>query len=275
MKKTARLALSTCQWLAAIVAPAPAWPASFDEDFVVVYIDRQTEAKHGPLPLRRELLATGIERIADAGARGLVMKFFFDLSSSSADDQHLARAFSRMPTVLQARIDAGQTPSNPLPEHFSFAGDFDTAVAGAAGWLPLPQFASAASDIGFVDFNTPVVPMIERFQARYVKSLVLCAIELAAGQKMLFHPGHNIEVGPHTIPVDRKNQATARLAQAPMQGSVSFNAVLDGSAQAIFKNKVVILAYDGPHIDTFATPQGPMGAHRYFIHILRSLYDGA
>jgi len=264
----------SCLILMAALAKAMAGPHSFDEDFVVVFIDAQSEAKFGAIPLDRNILANGINAIADAGARGLVLKFFLDQPKDGPGDKRLAKALARIPGALQARLDSQQGSSNQLDERFSLNGSFNVAATGSRGWIPLPLFAKHATDVGFIDFNSPLVPMVEQYQSRTVKSLILCAIEMAAKKKAILRAEHWIQVGEHIIKVDSRNQATAGLIQPPLARSVSFNSVLDGTTRAELKNKVVILAYDGPHIETLMTSAGPMGSHRYFVNILRAIYDG-
>ncbi|MYM23095.1 hypothetical protein GTP46_10605 [Duganella sp. FT135W] len=64
-----------------------------------------------------------------------------------------------------------------------------------------------------------------------------------------------------------------KLSATQLEKSLSFDALLDGSAKQELSGKIVILAYDGPHIDKYETVWGAMGAHRYFVNILRSIYD--
>lgn len=219
-----------------------AWAGTFEQDFAVVYIDPATEAKFGAIPLSRSLMADGIDAIAQAGAKGLAVKFFLDQPKDEQGDKRLAGSLSRIPAVLQARIDETERAPNQLAARFTLATPLSAAVMGASGWIPLPMFASHAEDVGFVDFNSSVVPMVERYQS-------------------------------HTVKVNDKNQAAVTLIAPQFNRSISFNAVLDGSASKDLKNKIVILAYDGPHIATVDTALGPMGAHRYFVNILKSMYD--
>ncbi len=263
----------TCSVFIVLITPAKAWSGSFEQDFAIVFIDEKTEAKFGVIPLNRDVLANGVDAIVNAGAKGLVVKFFLDQSKEEKGDKRLANSFSLIPTVLQARLDNTKNNPNPLADRFTLSFSFNVATAGSSGWIPLPLFANNAADIGFVDFNSTLVPMVEQYQSHFVKSLVLCAIELAAKRKAVFYEGSQIQVGTHVIKLDSKNQATARLISSQFTQSVSFNSVLDGTANEKLKNKVVILAYDGPHIDKFVTILGPMGAHRYFVHVLKSIYD--
>jgi hypothetical protein len=262
-----------CFIFLALAAPPVTWAGSFDQDFAVVFIDQNTEAKFGSMPLNRSLVAKGINAIADAGAKGLVVKFFFDQARDEKDDKRLADSLARIKTVLQARIDNSEDAPNPLAEKFTLAGSFKVAVTGSSGWIPLPVLAKNATDIGFVDFNSTLVPMVEQYKSRNVKSLVLCAVELAVGTKGNILQGKQITIGSHVIKVNETNQVVVKLKGAQFGQSLSFDALLDGSAEHKLRGKIVILAYDGPHIDKYETAWGPMGAHRYFVNILRSIYD--
>ncbi len=102
--------------LLVLAAPSSAWASAFERDFVVVFIDADTEAKFGAMPLNRGLLAEGVEAIANAGAKGLVIKFFLDQARDERDDKRLAGALSHIPTVLQARLDDTERSPNRLAD---------------------------------------------------------------------------------------------------------------------------------------------------------------
>ncbi|GAB2842701.1 hypothetical protein GCM10027277_07420 [Pseudoduganella ginsengisoli] len=267
-----RLILTACLLFAGNLT---AWAGSFEQDFAVVYIDKDTEAKYGALPINRSVLAKGMDAIAAAGAKGLVIKFFVDQPKDEQDDKRLANSLSRIPVVLQARLDDSERTPNPLAVKFTLGSDLYGTPAATSGWIPLPRFADHVQDIGFVDFHSNVVPMVERYQSHAVKSLVLCAIELAAGKKAQISDKKQIQVGSRIIPVDDQNRVTVQLITPQFNKGIAFNAVLDGTAKLALQNKIVVLAYDGPHIPTVSTPLGPLGAHKYFVNILRSLYDAA
>ena len=67
-----------------------------------------------------------------------------------------------------------------------------TQVSGQAGWIPLPRFCEKAAGVGFVDFSTTVVPLLETYQSRTVKSLTVCCIELATGKQAIIEPGRSL-----------------------------------------------------------------------------------
>src|ERR1035437_7082422 len=139
--------------------------ASFRDDFAVVFIDTASEAKYGTFPLDRSLLARAIQRASDLHARGVVLKFFFDLPKTEASDFSLAQAMTNTPIVLQARIDDTETHPNPLPARFTLEGmQSQTQASGRSGWIPLPRFVANAHDVGFVDFSSTQVPLLESYQ---------------------------------------------------------------------------------------------------------------
>jgi CHASE2 domain-containing sensor protein len=82
-----------------------AWARDFNGEFAVVFIDPDTEARHGKIPLDRALIARALEVLAKANARAVVLKFFLDQPRSEDGDRRLSEAIARIPVVLQARID--------------------------------------------------------------------------------------------------------------------------------------------------------------------------
>jgi CHASE2 domain-containing sensor protein len=239
----------------------------------VVFIDSETEAKYGDIPLRRSIIAEGMDKLRQMGTRGVVLKFFFDAARDPEDDEKLQEAIGKIPVALQARIDAAEERPNPLPLRFTVEGvSAAVSVSGDRGWIPLPAFSERAMSVGFVDFGSDIVPLFERYQDRIVKSLVLCAVELSAGQKAKASPGE-IRIGGKVLRVDEKNQLKVKIKQEKVD-YVPFHFVLNGKAQdSAFRNKVVILGYDGPHIHSIKTPNGSVGAHKFFVLALREVYE--
>lgn len=248
----------------------------FDDRFAVVLITAETEARYGTIPLKRSYLARALRRVAEAGGKGVVLKFFLDQNKAESDDAQLAAEIARTPVALQARLDNGEAHPNPLPRRFALSTNIPTAVHGAAGWIPAPVFANVATDIGFVDMAGDAMPLVEHYQDQPVKSLVLAAIELAESSRAQFRVAGIIEVGRGRIRVDRLNRSMVRPQQPAPLRSIAFHKLLESSdtARAI-KGKVVIIAYDGPHILVVDTPAGRMGTHVAFIAWLRAIYDDA
>jgi CHASE2 domain-containing sensor protein len=246
----------------------------FDRDFATVFITAATEAKYGNFPFDRSLLAQAVERAAEAGAKGVVLKFFLDQPRSAKGDQQLAASISHIPVVLQARLDDAVRLPNPLEPRFTMAGNFKTAISGSRGWIPLPELSRQAHDICFVDFDSFPAPIVEQYQGRAVKSLLLCSAEVALGAKGKVGNGAGVSVGDQRASLDSLNRFTTSVKLGSQFASFEFNDLVEGRIpSATLKDKVVIIGYDGKNIPQFPTAAGPMGAHRLFVHYLRAFYD--
>src|SRR5262245_11278286 len=114
-------------------------------DFVAVFFDDDSVKElHVDAPLPRDLVAKLITKLHDAGARGLVLKWFLDLPRDKEQDEALAKALCLMPTTLQAcHKEDGST--NALPERFRIAQTDDLelkeVMSSDRGYLPLPIFS--------------------------------------------------------------------------------------------------------------------------------------
>lgn len=258
-----------------LIVPLQVAGGSFEKDFAVVFIDAATETNYGPIPLDRALLARAIERLAVARARGVVLKFFLDRPKTEDGDRRLSEALASLPVVLQARIDEAERTPNPLLDRFTLLNvQATTGVSGKSGWIPLQRFSERAYDIGFVDFASLTIPILETYRGRTVKSLVLCAVELAAGRRSIIQPARSITIGKNVLKLDARNQFVVSLRGEQAIQYIPFHALLDGTVpHGELEGKVVVLAYDGPNIHAVTTPIGTVKAHRLFIYVLRSVYE--
>lgn len=241
--------------------------------FELVLIDALSEKQLGGFPVDRKLVAQAITALKSAGAKGIVLKFFYDQPAKVADsDKALADAISSTRTLLQASIDEAEFGTNPLPPRFvmgTIKGDFTTALTGDHGWIPMPQFADVAHDIGFVDISTPdSVPMVETFKNAPVNSLTLAALELATGEVAQIESGGRVRLGTKSVALTSDNQVALKLNPNEKLDYVSFSDVLeskDGSpSMSRFRGKVVVIADDGVKTESIQTSAGPIKAHRLF-----------
>lgn len=255
--------------------PMVAFGGDFERDFTVVFITQATETKYGRIPLDRSLLAQAIEKAADAGAKGVILKFFLDQSRTAGGDHRLATTLSRVPVLLQARIDNSERAPNLLENRFTLPGsNYSSAVSGSSGWIPLPQFSRQAHDVCFVDFDASPIPIIETYRGKTVKSLLACAAELAVGQKAVIRSGKDISIADQTAFLDSLNRVTVTLRHEKSLAFFDFNSLLDGSIPpSALRNRVVLIGYDGPNIPHLGSPVGTVGAHRLFVLMLRRFYE--
>jgi hypothetical protein len=251
--------------------------AGLDDPFAVVFIDHKTEETYGGFPLDRAILAKGIREIKKHKPRGIIIKFFLDLPKDPASDRALAESFDGVPVVLEARLEDSVAKPNPLPVRFVLRTPLarrNTALLGRSGWLPLEIFSAKAADIGFVDFYVPEkVPIIEQYQGAAVKSLYLCAVELALGQTAEVFPGKRLVIGKQEVALTEESELSVTMPVKDELDYTPFHAVVDGKVKlSFFENKVVILGYDGTNIHSINTSLGKIKAHRFFCYGLASLY---
>ena len=251
--------------------------AALDDPFTVVFIDHKTEETYGGFPLDRALLAKGIREIKKHKPRGIIIKFFLDLPKDPASDRALADSFNGVPVILEARLEDSVAKPNPLPHWFVLTTPLtrrNTALSGQSGWLPLAIFSAKAADIGFVDFSVPEkVPIIEQYRGAAVKSLYLCAVELALGQPAEVFPGKKLVIGKQEVSLTEESEVSITLPVKDELDYTPFHDVVDGKVKLkCFENKVVILGYDGTKIPIINTSSGKIKTHRFFCYGLASLY---
>lgn len=110
------------------VLPLAAQPPS--SDILIVAIDEPSLAELGEWPWPRETHARLLERLAEAGARSVMLDLLLiEPSADSAQDRSLARAMTRLPVYLPLQARTGQ----------------DGFVA------PLPLFKEHARGVGHVE----------------------------------------------------------------------------------------------------------------------------
>ena len=227
--------------------------------FVPVFIDARTEARLGPFPYDRAVIAEALTALEKLGAKGVVLKFFLDQPKSKGDDA-LAQAMTKLSVILQARCDDTETNPNPLAARFSSQIDKPTnfAFTCKAGWIPLPPLQKNAANVCFIDQPlVDVAPLLERYQGRAVKTLYGCALELA-------HKAVPAADAAGTRKVD--------LAKAPRFDVISLVDVLDGKIdRARIAGKIVVFGYEGPKAGMFDTAIGRVTAHRVFMANLLAL----
>lgn len=249
-----------------------------DSPFALAFIDAKTEEELGGFPLDRSVIAKGLQQLKSVGAKAVVLKFFFDQPRTAAGDTSLAEAISALPVALQARIDDTEVAPNKLPARFFVEGlnlSGSSVLSGKGGWLPLPSLADRAAAVGFVDVaSTSRVPVLESYQGRLVKSLYLCALELAFDGQAQIEPGKELTLAGRKIRLDAANSVPAEFPRADTLDYVPFHELLSKPVVVEkLKGKVVVLGYDGAKMPVLATPVGPRKAHRVFWHGLQSMWQ--
>jgi len=264
----ALLTLLVSGWLPA----AP--PSSFDESFVFIFIDDQAEAEFKGPPFDRSVYARAVDRCRELGAKGVVIKLFLDREHTPSGDAALASAMARLPVILQARIEPHTGTPGDLPEKFAFkARALSTGMKGDRGWLPVPQLAAVAADIGFVDFADENIPLLESYRDKTYKSVLVCALELQSGHRARLGDDGRLMLGERPFPANAGYvlQIKRSLATLPAYGLTD---VLAGKvSQSEIQRKVVILGWTGPRAGAVSTAEGMVPVHVYFGQCLRAVFE--
>jgi CHASE2 domain len=247
----------------------------FAEKFAVVMIDDESEAKLGPFPYDRGLMAKAIEASAKGGAKAVVFKFFFDQPKTSSGDAALCAAMHSLPVVLQARLDDSEGTAQEIPLRFELGPNrLATPVRGDRGWIPLPTLLDAARAVGFVDFNSLKIPLVEEYRGAPYRSLILCCLELAVGAQARVVEGNRVEIGKGFIPVNAMDIYEADLTHLEPLKIISFESLLAGVVERnAIEGRVVIIGLDSAPIPSLLTEHGKMGVHRFFVQCLAASYQ--
>lgn len=248
--------------------------ADFASDFAVVMIDDETEARLGPFPYDRSVYAKAIEACARYKAKAVVLKFFFDEAKSAAGDTALRDAMKTIPVVLQARLETTEATALGIPTKFQFGSEkLASAMQGDRGWIPLPGLMAVAADIGFVDFADANISLVEGYQGKSYKSLVLCCLEHTSGKPARVGTHGRIFIGDDYLPVDAANVYHGTLNEAAPLRPVSLARLLTGDVtENELAGRVVIIGWDSPRTPMLPTPYGPMRIHQIFLRCLADSY---
>jgi hypothetical protein len=243
--------------------------SDFSSKFAVVMIDDATEAKLGPFPYDRSVMAKAVEACAEKGAKAVALKFFFDLPKSAEGDKALQRAMTKIPVLLQARLEPNSGTPQLLPVKFSVGRELPTAIRGDRGWIPLPMLLENAAACGFVDFESPNIPMVETYQGKTFKSFVVCCLEAALDKPASFSL-RQVAFGNRVLAVDDRNVFHAQFKEAHDWKACSLVQLLEGNVEAEEMNgRVVIIGWDTARTNTI----GKVRIHVYYIQALAAAYD--
>jgi CHASE2 domain-containing sensor protein len=274
MRQSQRLLFCSGLLLAVGLASTTRSAEKFEDAFVFSFIDRQFEQLLGGPPFDRALYARAVEKCRELGAKGVVIKLFLDRERTAAGDEALAQAMSRLPVVLQARIEPATGRPDDLPDRFRFPGsDLPTSIAGERGWIPIPRLLAVAADVGFVDFDDDSIPLLETYRNASFKSVVLCALELHSGAKARLNGRAQLMIADRVLPSDPAYVQKVERSTAPLP-YISLPALLAGNADTkLIRGRIVVLGYTGSDAPMIKTPAGDVEAHVFFGQCLRAVFE--
>lgn len=262
------LAITLCSFTSVSIAVS-------NEPFVVVAVDKVSEeAANG---WRRDLWGKLLESLRKTNNDGILLRTFLDqpVLAPKDTDKNLVTAIKDNTVVLQAQITHQQASARPLSAKFQLPGDVPGLnLEGPLGWIPLPAFMEVAEDICFTDSELPRdgIPVLEKYQGHLVKSMYLCALEKASKSKIVLTPG-SLCIGNDYWPLDAQFRLPMPkpLTVQPLQ--VSAREVINGRANALVSNHVLILQYTGKNAEPMHTDYGDMTAAEFFARASVSLWQ--
>ena len=222
----------SAEWNDQIVRMRGAQPSPALSQIVLAAIDDHTAARYGPLPLNRAKLAEGLEALARAQPRVVVLDLLISEPGDPAQDARLSRALHLFPgAVLGAALesDAGEHPR----------------------WiLPLPDLAHGRSTAHVhaapdADGDVRSVLLMKEADGQRFWALGLEAARLAVGANRPLESADAVTLGPVRIPVSENDNRSMLINYAGPEGTfprMSFGALLDGTADVSkFRDKIVIV----------------------------------
>ena len=269
-------------WLLFLFGLMSALQAHAQNPFVAVFVDDATEKVLGPFPYDRSKYAEALKSLRQAGAKGVVVKFFLDQAKPGTGDDQLAAEIKLLPVLLQARLDPKEPKPNTFPPRFDRAGeikgDAASLLSGESGWIPLEKFSRNGVGIGFVDIASPAnilsIPMVLRYQKALVPSLELTAVEMALGKTSQIELNKQLTLAGHHLPLSAPGEISVQLPAKDEINYISFIDVLNGKVDPKkIAGKIVVLGFDAKETPTLPTTLGPLRIHRVFFYSLESLYE--
>jgi acid stress-induced BolA-like protein IbaG/YrbA len=246
--------------------------------FNLVMVDKETEKKMGNFPYDREIYAKAIKILKQNGAKAIILKFFLVTPKTEKGDNILSNTIKDIPVFLQASIDINQKISNNLPENFSFRnikGDLKSIFEGKSGLIPLEKFSNNSFDVGFVNVrDTDFVPLISNYNGKIYKSLYFSIMSYIFPNNLYIESGSKLIINKKNIKLNEFNEVKIDFPLKDEINYISFANLLDEKFdKKEFKDKIIILGYDGEKSPKLETKLGLINAHRAFYYQLQGIYQ--
>ncbi len=260
----------SAEWNDLIVRMRGVQPSPATGQVVLVAIDDKTAARYGPLPLNRGKLAEGLEVLARAQPRVVVLDLLISEPGDPAQDARLARALHLFPAVVLGaalEIEAGEHPHWILP------------LPGLGQGLSVAH-VHAAPD---ADGDVRSVLLLKEGAGRRFWALGLEAARLATAAGRPLESADSVSLGRDRIPATENDSRSLMINYTGPEGTfprVSFGALLDRSADlSKFGGRIVIVGTtaQGSGDRLFTPLSSGIGMSGIEIHanIVRTILDRA
>ena len=230
----------------------------------IVYIDEKTINEIGSFPIDRKYYAQAIEQIEKGNPKYIILKFFFDTTSSS--DIALSEVLKKYGNILtQTTIHTDTTCSKSIVENLKISLNQYTNSSMDSIHLLLPNdvLINDFIGIGHVDFlirnsKSITLPIIEQIDGVVIPSLALKIGMLISNMDPIISD-EMVILGESEILLERK-MLKLKISKPGFYKSLSFIDVLKSEVETgEFHNKVIIIfvdfesvrnvqtVYDSPH----------------------------
>ena len=238
-----------------------AGPITAPDDVVVVAIDDETVRQAGAYPLRRQLLASVVNRLVDSGARAVALDTLFLEPGPGNADEVLAQALRRTRAVIGAAALFPQGDAHSNEPVGRSAGPMPVAERLLRPVAPL----AAAASVGFVNISadhagTPrYVPLLIRSGADLLPSFALQAAAAAADADPELE-GDAVRIGSATTRLDLGLHLPIRFyGPRDTIPTLSAQRVLDGGDADRIRGRIVVIGATAVGTaDTFSTTFDPI-----------------
>ncbi len=243
----------------------------FASRYAVVMIDDVTLREFGAFPFDRSLYARALDRCRDLHAQTVVLKLFLDQPKTTTGDAALAMAMQHLPVILQARLDPSEPSTASIPARLALTPKLAAARADDHGWIPLAPLLENTAGLGFVDFDTTDIPLVENYRGTSFRSLIISILEADLGQRVDFSRSGIVRLEPYQVAVTPESVLHVEPGDQPLPDFISFRDLMTGKVtETALQGRIVIIGYNAANGPQIETRQGPVPAHVFFIRCLVS-----
>lgn len=249
-------------------------PSAKEDKTVLVAIDDRSIQTLGPMPISRSVYTRVAQRAKLAGAKVMVLKFFFDRETQ--EDKALAAAMDNLPVAVQISV-AGQGVPNVIAlsalDRFArpeWKVDRVMDPLTQNNFLgPNPTLLSHSHALGMVDARIATehdrIESFGRYQGLTIPSLQIVTAEMALGMRSVM-TDKTLVFGAKQFELDPQGRLSCPYLTTGKPHIVSIDDFLDGKLpDTTFKNKVIVIGYvrgDAPHVHV--SNARDISVHEYF-----------
>jgi adenylate cyclase len=259
-------------------------PSKVSEEIVLVDIGEPSIGRYGQWPWPRAVMASMINKFADAGATTVVLPIVFSEPDRQGGDDQLAKSFDRIPVIIAQAATVQAFKPDAVRRGISAVG------ADPKPWLfewqgaasPISKLAESAAGVGMVatapelDGVLRRVPMLAYVQGSIYPTMSLEVLRVLGGdisyQVKTGDAGVQAVRIPKFATIDTDNHARIWIKYNNKFQKVES---IDNRLAETVKDKIVIVGLTAAGLNTvLATPVGGREVHDVQAQILQTQING-